>query len=427
MRARAPRNADLPLLQKRLTLNNFFCRLLGYEDFKGLRERLVGTRAGVSDGHTFFFETLRSREGLRISEDRLGEYDLRICEYAERLNTARAPRVELLYFQYLAVLFAEIFLDRYFNERNKLLGELNAFVRERNFALPAGSRRFSEFKEEDLSKLAFWMATGSGKTLIMHVNLWQYLHYSEGKARHDNILLITPNEGLSRQHLEELRKSGISARHYGESEAMAFGSTRMPVTVIEITKLTESKRGGGLSVDVEAFGPDNLLLVDEGHRGASGDVWRDLRSRVAERGFTFEYSATFGQIVNGAGREKRPALLEEYSKAILFDYSYPHFYEDGYGKDYWIVNLSDETDAFNYWMLLGNTLSFYEQSLLYRERREEFADTTLRSRCGCSRDTASPAASRPTPKMTGTALRTWRKSSLSSINSSRTKKCGRSG
>jgi hypothetical protein len=42
---------------------------------------------------------------------------------------------------------------------------------------------------------------------------------------------------------------------------------------------------------------------------------------------TSEYSATFGQIVNGASQEKHPALLDEYSKAILFDYSYPHFYK----------------------------------------------------------------------------------------------------
>ncbi|MGQ9746933.1 MAG: DEAD/DEAH box helicase family protein, partial [Candidatus Caldatribacteriaceae bacterium] len=118
-------------------------------------------------------------------------------------------------------------------------------------------------------------------------------------------------------------------------------------------------------------------FVDEGHRGASGEVWRELRRRLTERGFTFEYSATFGQIVNGASGDKRPALLEEYSKAILFDYSYPHFYHDGYGKDYWITNLKDENDTFNERMLLGNLLSFYEQYLLYEEHRESFRPYNL--------------------------------------------------
>jgi len=190
-------------------------------------------------------------------------------------------------------------------------------------------------------------------------------------------LLVTPNEGLSRQHLDELRKSGITAKHYGESGSTGLFDSGSPLTVIEITKLTETKRGGGLTVEVDAFGPNNLLFVDEGHRGASGEVWRELRRRLAERGFTFEYSATFGQIVNGASGDKRPALLEEYSKAILFDYSYPHFYHDGYGKDYWITNLKDETDTFNDWMLLGNLLSFYEQYLLYAEHQESFRSYNL--------------------------------------------------
>lgn len=143
-----------------------------------------------------------------------------------------------------------------------------------------------------------------------------------------------------------------------------------PVTVIEITKLTEKKRGGGLSVEVDAFGPDNLLFVDEGHRGASGEVWRELRRRLAEDGFTFEYSATFGQIVNGAGQEKRKDLFKEYSGAILFNYSYPYFHGDGYGKDYHILNLRDESAAFNEWILLGNLLSFYEQLQVYGENGE---------------------------------------------------------
>jgi hypothetical protein len=285
------------------------------------------------------------------------------------MNRFRQPAVQLKYFQYLAVLFTEIYLDLLFNDRERFLAELNGF--SENFQRDAGWK-VPPFTEDDLSKIAFWMATGSGKTLIMHINLWQYLHHSKGKAQHDNILLITPNEGLSRQHLEEFRKSGIAAQHYGSSEGHPTGLSedKATVTVIEITKLTERKRGGGLSVEVNDFGPNNLLFVDEGHRGASGEVWRQLRAKLAEKGFTFEYSATFGQIVNGASPDKRPALLEEYAKSILFDYSYPHFYADGYGKDYFIINLRDKTDTFNHWIVLGNLLSFYEQCLVYAEHSE---------------------------------------------------------
>ena len=372
------RRARLPLLQERLILNRFFCRLFGFDGFKGLREQLRNIQQGYAeDGHSHFYHTLQGLQGLQIPRDQLAAYDLRIKGYMERLNRFRTPPIQLLYFQYLAVLFAEIYLDRLFNDRDVLLYTLNAFAQSENKLLPSGSLGFPVFTDTDLNKIAFWMATGSGKTLIMHINLWQYLHYCQGKAQHDNILLITHNEGLSRQHLEEFHKSGIAANHYGEAGGMLFGYGDVPVTVIEITKLTETKRGGGLTVEVDAFGPNNLLFVDEGHRGASGEVWRDLRARVAESGFTFEYSATFGQIVNGASKAKRPALLEEYSKAILFDYSYPHFYHDGYGKDYWILNLKDESDTFNHWMLLGNLLSFYEQCLVYEDHKESFRPYNL--------------------------------------------------
>lgn len=369
---------QLPLLQDRLILNRCFCGLFGCQEFRGLREVLRDQKEGwAEDGHSYFFQVLEGLQGIKCAPDQLAAYDLRIKAYVEQLNRFRTPPVQLKYFQYLAVLFTEIYLDRLFTDKASLLAELNGFVGQENGKLSPATPRYQSFTDADLSKVAFWMATGSGKTLVMHINLWQYLHYAKGQAEHANILLVTPNEGLSRQHLEQLRKSGIAARHYGEAGSGGLFEGGRALTVIEITKLTATKRGGGLSVEVDAFGPDNLLFVDEGHRGASGEVWRELRRRLAERGFTFEYSATFGQIVNGAGGDKRPALLEEYSKVILFDYSYPHFYHDGYGKDYWITNLKDETNTFNDWMLLGNLLSFYEQYLLYHEHGESFRPYNL--------------------------------------------------
>jgi hypothetical protein len=375
--------SSLPPLQQRLLLNRFLCKQLGFEDFKALREKLRDQLEDWDeDGHSHFFHVLKGISESKISRDKLAGYDLRIKAHLERINRFRHPRVQLKYFQYLAVLFTEIYLDRLFNEREQFLAELQAF--SENFQRDGGWEVLSsteddhkKFSEDDHRKIAFWMATGSGKTLIMHINYWQYLHYS--KAQPENILLITPNEGLSRQHLEELCKSGIPAQHYGSSEGCLpnLFTDGVPVTVIEITKLTERKSGGGLSVEVSAFGPKNLLFVDEGHRGASGEVWRQLRAKLAEEGFTFEYSATFGQIVNGAPSDKPQTLLEEYAKSILFDYSYPHFYNDGYGKDYFIINLSDKTNTFNDWMVLANLLSFYEQCLVCAKHGEELRPYNL--------------------------------------------------
>jgi hypothetical protein len=51
---------------------------------------------------------------------------------------------------------------------------------------------------------------------------------------------------------------------------------------------------------------NNLVLVDEGHRGASGGeegAWMRFRNALCEKGFSFEYSATFGQAVSHLGRQ----------------------------------------------------------------------------------------------------------------------------
>lgn len=81
----------------------------------------------------------------------------------------------------------------------------------------------------------------------------------------------------------------------------------------------------------------NLIFVDEGHKGKRSEEkkWARLRDKLIEKGFAFEYSATFGQILD------KEDILKEYAKAIIFDYSYKHFYLDGYGKDFWVLNIKN--------------------------------------------------------------------------------------
>ena len=153
-----------------------------------------------------------------------------------------------------------------------------------------------------LNKIAFWMATGSGKTLLMHANILQYQHYlaTHGRARELNrIILLTPNEGLSQQHLREFEKAGIEAEIFNKDGRGLFAG--QAVEILEVTKLKEEM--GEKTVAVDAFEGNNLVLVDEGHRGASAGgegAWMKFRNALCEKGFSFEYSATFGQAVKGS-------------------------------------------------------------------------------------------------------------------------------
>ena len=362
-------------LEQRLILLSWLNGLFGYEHNRDLLADMKDAEGFDSSGRSNVYRRLELREGkMKISLPLLARYDENIRGHLNFINgSRRSERITLRYFQHLAAFYAEVFLDYYFGRREEMLHSLNRLARNRNASKLAADPRDSKFSESDLRKLAFWMATGSGKTLIMHINYRQFLHYSGLPI--DNIVLITPNEGMSDQHMEEMTESGIPCRRFNLGESGLMMNEKDAVQVIEITKLVEEKRGGGIRVPVEAFEGNNLIFVDEGHKGSGGETWRKYRDALGETGFTFEYSATFGQALTAARNDK---LTAEYGKSIVFDYSYRYFYGDGYGKDFHILNLEKETTVEETEMLLlGNLLSFCEQQKVFDERRREIRPYNL--------------------------------------------------
>jgi type I site-specific restriction-modification system R (restriction) subunit len=220
--------------------------------------------------------------------------------------------------------------------------DLNEHVKKFNSDKP-DKDQIPAYEPADLRKLAFWNATGSGKTLLMHVNILQYQHYLElhGRTKELNrVILLTPNGGLSKQHLEEFNHAGLDAALFDKDAVGLFAGH--DIEIIDVHKLREKM--GQKTVAIDAFEGNNLVLVDEGHRGASGKeigAWLEARKRLCEESFSFEYSATFGQAMKASGNK---ALAKDYAKCILFDYSYKYFHKDGFGKDYRILNLADDSD-----------------------------------------------------------------------------------
>lgn len=403
--------------------------------FKGgtlnaLKNRLLEDRhEGIDeDGQTGFFHELHRNlfEVDRISEQTLRRYDLNIVQHwnaiTERRNKVEGTVLNMKYFQYLSLLFTEIYLDWYFNQRQQLLDGLNEGMKAYNREQEA-EHRFQPFEADELNKLAFWNATGSGKTLLLHVNIRQYLHYFQNgnkDAYPDKIILLTPNEGLSRQHLEELQLSGFGLyRLFDKNRSDVFKGT---IEIIDINKLGDEM--GDKTVAVEAFEGNNLVLVDEGHRGTgtAAGAWMSRREALVRGGFAFEYSATFGQAVAKGltvlkaeeetrkkkaralfettnlkklddaqkqrlmltGEEKRKArsmaTREIYAKSILFDYSYKFFYEDGYGKESLILNLKDEDyvqEDIARQYFTACLLSFYQQQYLWNTNRDKLTDFNI--------------------------------------------------
>jgi hypothetical protein len=359
---------------QRLVLLQWMLGLFEVGSFDDLAELLKEPRLegldedNVSRFHRELAHRLFNRDELPAAV--LLGYDDNIVRHWRAVTDRRSHSGDRLYpkhFQYLALLFTEIYLDRYFRDADALLASLNAQVERFNEGAPRADQ-VSPFGPDELRKLAFWMATGSGKTLLMHVNIFQYRHYLKhaGRERELNrVILLTPNEGLSKQHLGEFQKSGMPAELFNKDGAGAFAGQM--VEIIDIHKLKEDM--GDKTVAVDAFESNNLVLVDEGHRGAGGVEWMEKRNRLSERGFSFEYSATFGQAMKAANKA---ALTEEYAKSILFDYSYKYFYRDGYGKDYHILNLEkDDQEDERQMYLTACLLTFYQQLRVFRDGRTD--------------------------------------------------------
>jgi len=373
---------------QKLVLNQWILSLFEVSSFDQLSEgmKIPELEGFDEDNVSRFYHVLRARlpapksrrAGLLDREelpfDVLLGYDQNIVRHWKRITGHRNLEGHILYpkyFQYLSLLFTEIYLDRYFRDPERLLAEVNAQVAEFNLDKPKRDQ-VKSYEIEDLNKLAFWSATGSGKTLLMHVNILQYKHYLglNGRERGLNrIILLTPNEGLSHQHLEEFEHSGMDAELFSKEGRGLFSG--LAVEIIDIHKLREES--GEKTIAVDAFEGNNLVLVDEGHRGTSGaeiGQWMQKREALCENGFSFEYSATFGQAMKASGNK---VLEQEYTKCILFDYSYKYFYRDGYGKDYRILNLEDDSDEeFRHRYLTACLLAFYQQQKLYSDRKKAF-------------------------------------------------------
>jgi hypothetical protein len=377
------RKHQLPFSSK-LVLSQWLLGLFGVERFDQLAEHLKDeSLEGLDENNIHRFHHalclhLPAENRPELPDALLLEYDQAIVSVTQRLNERRITLGEepivWKYFQYLALLFTEIYLDRYFRDPISLRKALNERIAVLNEGLPEAERIAALDESEDprlqLNKIAFWMATGSGKTLLMHANILQYRRFLEthGRARELNrIILLTPNEGLSQQHLREFGKAGIEAEIFNKDGRGLF--TSQAVEILEVTKLKEET--GDKTVAVDAFEGNNLVLVDEGHRGASagGDgAWMKFRNALCEKGFSFEYSATFGQAVTG-NRD----LTDVYARSTLFDYSYRWFYSDGFGKDYHILNLEDDRNE--EWMntyLTACLLAFFQQQRLYRKQEAAF-------------------------------------------------------
>ena len=382
----AKKTARQASFDDQLVLFRYFLHELRIDFLSGLSEKLNSTEyEGVNEsGNTYFCDyiaRISKMKGAAVTPEKLRLYDENICRHTRQIGEKRGG-LRWKYFQYISLLFTEMYLDRYFSNAEAFCADLNTWLDDKKTE-SLGLIDFQPYTVDKLNKLAFMCATGSGKTLIMHMNILQFLHYFKrakrlnSKLSINKVIVLAPNEGMSKQHLEELALSSIPAAMFEKDRG--FATRRDDVIVIDMNKLKEE--GKVKTVSVDSFEQNNLVLVDEGHRGLSGDVWYDYRTRLSAEGFAFEYSATFKQALNAnatgntqKAKDER-ALMEEYGKSIIMDYSYKYFYSDGYGKDYRIYNLQKSiVEEQRHLYLVGCLLSFYQQMKVFETKADELRE-----------------------------------------------------
>ena len=329
--------------------------------------------------HRYLGALLAHRQATWLTtDDQLRGFDANIVRHTDAINRRRREPIHWKYFQWATLLFAEICLYEYFRDREQLRQSLNRQVDRFNAHWQARKYEtgIQQYKQAELNKLCLQNATGSGKTLLMHVNVLQFQHYASHfsvRDQYGQVILVSPNERLSEQHRQEMTQSGLANERLAPDGGDLLTGTHRAlgrVSVTEITKLHETESAQRMAVD--SFGDNNLLLVDEGHRGLGSATrrnqesgWLKTREKLAGCGFIFEYSATFKEAVVAANEKTIEAA---YAKNILFDYSYRYFYADGYGKDYRIFNLPSTAQQQEHAYLCAALLAFYQQLKLSKNK-----------------------------------------------------------
>ena len=368
-----------PPFVRSLLLPRAFAALFGLRDAALLRLLAEADTGRDTAGVSGCARVLGAVQGLTLAPETLRRWDRAIGGHEAALREARAvnslasgdasaalPPFKLTHFQWLACAVVEWHLEALASDAARHVARLEA-VRERELPhLPPYTRL-------EARKLACFMATGAGKTLVMHINLRQFL--AHGLFDPQSVLLLTPNEALSAQHRNELQASGLA--HLG-------------VRVAEITKFYADTTGSGfkrpkkgVSEATSRYEGPNLLLVDEGHKGGNSGGerdWRAVREALASGateasiGFTFEYSATFAQIA-----DKDTELYDDYARCVAIDFGYARFWREGYGKQPRQVNARSESGAD--FALAAGLLAFYQQRRAYRQHgalaREYWVATPL--------------------------------------------------
>lgn len=199
---------------------------------------------------------------------------------------------------------------------------------EKEYPVVNNNITFAQF----VNRMSFWMATGSGKTLLI-VKLTEILSrlISENELPSGEVLFLTHRDDLVEQfktHVEEFNKyetnTKIRLRNLREYENVKrnrelFDKSINTVYYYRSDLLSDEQKEKLVSFKHYDNDGKWYILLDEAHKGDRDESRRQaIYSILSRNGFLFNFSATF--------TDPRDYLT------CAFDFNLSKFTQDGYGK-----------------------------------------------------------------------------------------------
>jgi len=190
-------------------------------------------------------------------------------------------------------------LDRSSAAKRKLATLLETYYSQTDDRMPY---------EQFINRMCFWMATGSGKTLVI-VKMIELLHHlmQRGEIPAHDILVLAHRDDLLEQlrtHVDEFNADGglfirlKELRDYAEvkhqSPASLWHGQELTIFYYRSDNLSDEKKDK--IIDFRSYDNNGnwYILLDEAHKGDKEDSKRQhLYSILSRNGFLFNFSATF--------------------------------------------------------------------------------------------------------------------------------------
>ena len=182
-----------------------------------------------------------------------------------------------------------------------------------------------------INRMCFWMATGSGKTLVM-VKIIEYLRHLKERQQipSHNILVLAPSEHLIKQirlTIEEFNEEGLNIdlvplREFGKARQARLGDAET-VYYHRSDNLSDVQKDALTDYRLYENGGKWFVLLDEAHKGGKDDSKRQAYyALMAREGFLFNFSATF------TDREDIVTTVKKYNLQ--------EFIQNGHGKNIYL-------------------------------------------------------------------------------------------